>query len=183
MSKQTFNVGGLDQLMRNMNTLKDKTIKKATRAGINAGLTPLVKTIKHEIDNVSSDQASTSLKRAAKKTIGKRLKKRRGKYHGKAGFAVGKPTKRRKFTARERYQAGWGGMKILSGVGISASNIHWFVLGTASRFRRKGATGKIKPVFHGIIPMAAISSSGKVAEATKKKTSEVIEREARKMRT
>jgi hypothetical protein len=170
---------GLDKMLRTLNTTKDKTAKKCARAGVSAGLTPLTKAMRAA---VNASPASTELKRQARKTIGRSLKKRRGNYSGKAGFGVGKPSKKKNMTAHERYVYGQGGAKLASGVGISATNIHWFVLGTDERQTKSGkATGQIKDLLKGVVPSATMSARGAMLQAARKKCTEVLARETAKL--
>jgi hypothetical protein len=182
---------GMNDLVKTLNTIKDKSLKKATRAGINASLTPLTKAMRAAV-NASS--ASTALKRAARKVIGKSLKKKRGTYQGKAGFAVGKQSKSKRVKSSIR----WGSSK--GGVGLSATNIHWFVLGTDDRetgsrsWSIKGGkrsrstgnarryTGKIDDSLSGLLGPAAASSGPAMLAAARKKIEQVLAREAAKAR-
>jgi len=145
--------------------------KKAARAGINAGLTPLVKAMRAAINGTS---ASSDLKRQARKTVGKRFAKAksgasRGAYEAKAGFAVGKkkgkPTK-----GKSR------------GVGVGPANIHWFVLGTESRTHETTghSTGRIANIFDDVTRLAYAGSGAAMVNAARTKIAEVIKREALK---
>jgi hypothetical protein len=177
---------GLDELRRTLTNLKDKGVKKAAKAGINAGLQPLISAIRSQ---VNSAPISADLKKEVRATIGKRLQKVGDDYVGKAGFGVGKSSKSKKVKAATRH-----GEK--GGVGISSANIHWFVLGTAERFTgskqaggpkhryRKNtgnaahATGKIEPVLAGFVAKAAESAESRITAAAASKISAVLTAEA-----
>ena len=68
-----------------------------------------------------------------------------------------------------------------SGVGVSAANIHWFVLGTDERHQKSGhPTGQIANVFGNVTRLALTASTGPSLAAARRKITQVIEREARK---
>jgi hypothetical protein len=122
---------GLDDLRATMGMLKDKTAQKAAKAGVNAGLKIIADAVKREINGLP---ISGELKAAARATVNKRLRKKEGQDStGKVGFGVGAKTAKKKETAHARYLRGQGGGHETRGVGVSASNIHWFVLGTEDR--------------------------------------------------
>jgi cell division septum initiation protein DivIVA len=165
---------GLDDLLRKLDTIKDRMAKKAAKAGVNAGLTPLAQAMRSA---VNASPASPELKRAARKMIGKRLKKKEGKdYVGKVGFAVGKATKAKKEKAAKRSVD-----KSKKGVGVSQSNIHWFVLGTKDRKTKTGhPTGRVEELLKGCVAQASSQAASAMLEAARKKVSEVLAREAAK---
>ena len=196
--KRSGALDGMDAMIRTLNTTKDKTAKKCATAGVRAGLTPLAKAMRAAI-NASS--ASTGLKRAARKTIGKSLRRYRGgkgARGGKAGFAVGKPPKKKAAAAHERSVYGQRGAKMAKGVGVSSANIHWYVLGTKERTLTKGPravvleerndfitvqnTGKITGVFKGVVPRATVAARGAMLEAARKKVTQVLAKELAKTR-
>ena len=167
---------GLNNLVANLNYLALQTSKKAGRAGINAALTVFAKQSRKEIN---SSPASPSAKRAARKTISKRLK-RAGIYFttGKVGFGAGPQRKSKKAKAAARAKD-----KSRRGVGISSSNIHWFVLGTKERQTASGkSTGAMPKIFDGVIQRAVQSSLAKALDAAQKKIAQVIAVEAAKMK-
>lgn len=161
---------GEKMLDRKLNYLATHGGKKAARAGINAGMVPLAKALRAAINTTD---ASSDLKRQARKTIGKRFAKakfgaKRGQYEAKAGFAVGK--KKGKPT---------GGKS--RGVGVGPANVHWFVLGTEGRRHDTGhRTGQIANVFDGVTRMAYAGSAAAMVRAARVKIAEVITREALK---
>ncbi len=168
---------GLDKMLRTLNTTKDRTARKVARASVQAGLTPLTKAMR---SGINGSPASTTLKKAARKTIGKSVKKGRftgGMIGGKAGFGVGKPSKKKREAASARSSGGHG-------VGISASNIHWAVLGTDERTQTKSgkSTGKLDPFFEGVVPNAVKSSGPAMLKAAQVKAKQVLARETAKAR-
>ena len=189
-------LAGLDALLAKLEILKTGTLKKATKAGVNAGLGVLAKSMRQAIN---SSPASPQMKRAARLTIGKRLLAKEGKPAvGKAGFAVGKQSKRKKEKAKAR-----AGDKSRGGVGISASNIHWPTLGTkqrtagqsrdrAGRLERDDSrhgsrsgdhshrTGAMPAVLAGVIETAVSSSEAAVLDAARTKIQQVIAADAAK---
>jgi hypothetical protein len=121
---------GLDALRQKFKTLADKGVKKAAKAGVNAGLGVLAKEIRSA---VNSSSMSPQEKAAVRRTVAKRLKKKEGQeLVGKAGFGVGPKSKRKKEIAHARNVRGQGGGHDVRGVGISGANVHW-LMGTADR--------------------------------------------------
>jgi hypothetical protein len=120
---------GFDSMVRKLDTLKDRSAKKVAKAGVNAGLGKLSQEMRRA---VNAAPITAEMKKAARATIAKRLNKKEGEpWKGKAGFGVGKRTKAKKDKAAARSDA--GAMGATRGVGISAANIHWGVLGTVER--------------------------------------------------
>jgi len=182
---------GLQEVLKNVSELRDKKAIQIAHSSVNAGLNPLTKSLRSAV-NTSS--ASNELKRAARQTIGKRIVKQEGDIvYGKFGFAVGKrpsanSRKAQKAQARKQlYQKGGA-----RGVGISTNNIHWGVLGTQER-TTKGSnattlrgkqisrgvphrTGRMKPIFAGLIERAVSSSKNDVLAAMQKKASQILEK-------
>jgi hypothetical protein len=194
---EEFRLQGLDQLVRAINRLKDKTVQKAARAGINAGLAAMNKAIRSAV-NASS--ASPEMKRAARAAIGKRLLKEaqsRSIIAAKGGFGVGLHGKRKRAKAAARAQD-----RTRRGVGISASNIHWAVLGTRDRFTgtktvrgnaRKSVSGRLRytkatgnprhptgsmpAVLAGIIPSVVSSAGPEIMDAVRRKVQDTLAKE------
>ncbi len=173
----TKGLKGLDKMLTVLNTTKDRTAKRVARAGVQAGLTPLAKAMR---SGINGSPASPALKKAARKTIGKSLKRGRntgGMTVGKAGFSVGKPNKKKRQAAAARSQSGHG-------VGVSASNVRWFVLGTPKRYQKttKRYTGILKPFFEGVVKKAAATASPAMLKAAQVKCTQVLARETAKAR-
>ncbi len=187
-------ITGDKALDRKFKRLASSGQRKASKAGIRAGMTPIAKAMRAAINAVPDSEASPSQKRGARKTVGKRFAKgrkggaARGQYGAKVGFAVGK--KRKKLA----------GKRTRPGVGIGARNIHWFVLGTKKRYTgrrtwttRKGgtrskSTGNVRRYtgfikagkFIDVTKQALASSAGASIAAARKKIQQVIIKEARK---
>ena len=163
-------LSGLDELRKTLGALKDKGVKKAAKAGIVAGLQPLLSAIRSEINGAP---ISPELKKAARQTLGKSLKKSGDDYLGKAGFGVGKAKAKNARAAKRHGEKG--------GVGVSTANIHWFVLGTTERETGRGwKRGNIAPMLAGFVAKAAESSSSRITSAAAEKISSVLAAEAAK---
>ena len=161
----TATVTGDKRLDRRLANLGKRGATRAITAGVRAGLTPVARALRRAI-NASS--VSTQVKREARKTVGKRFKRKRGSKirEAKVGFAVGKKVKKE------------SGKK---GVGISSNNIHWFVLGTEQRSTKNGRdTGQIEDMFSGLCQQALDRSKQAAMDAARAKISQVIKREAKK---
>lgn len=188
---------GLDELLSTLSTIKDRGAKRAARAGLTAGLAVLRTSMRSQINATS---ASPALKRAARASIGSKLKKEAEGIAGKVGFSVGKKLKTvsKQSAAKLAKQTAKGTRS--GGVGISASNIHWFVLGTVPREtgsvarKSKGGnyrsstgnpvhkTGSIRPILGSVVLMAVASSNAAMLDAARKKVTEVLAAEAAKAR-
>lgn len=158
---------GFDRVMKVLDTTKDKTARKMAKSGINAALMELSKAIRK---GVNSAPLSPEMKRAVRTTIAKRLKKKENQpYQGKAGFGVGKQSKKKREKATAR-----AGDKSRRGVGIAAANIHWPVFGTQERSAGGHPTGKMPALLLGIVKQAAAASGPAMLEAARKKVSTVL---------
>lgn len=176
---------GLDEMISTLNTVKDRGQKRVIRAGVNGALTPLVRAMRAA---VNASPASKEVKRQARKTLGKGLRKTKGTHQGKAGFAVGKQSKAKKEAAGK-------------GVGISSTNIHWFVLGTTDRYTgtrtwktRHGQarsrttgnarrfTGRIDDTLGNLLGPAAASAGPAMLEAARSKMTKALASEAKRAR-
>lgn len=170
-------ITGDKALMRKLKMLETTVSKRAARAGVNAGLTPIVRAIKQGINDSA---ASKEVKRVARPTIGKRLATTQGVVtQAKVGFGVGKGGKARtkKITTAQRRREGRGRRR---GVGINARNIHWLVLGTKGRVQTKTGhkTGAVRAFFEGIIARASIGAAQASLRASQTKAWQVIKRAA-----
>lgn len=191
---------GAKELQIKLRHLAEVGSKRAIVAGIRAAMPPLAKAMRAAIN---SSEASPELKREARKTIGARFGKTRAiqERHAKVGFGVGMRAAAigRAMTARGKRIA--AGKQEKKGVGISAANIHWFVLGTDDRYSggtrrrvRKTAemakgftvyggsglhpTGRIRNIFGQVTRLAFASSAAAMVEAARVKINEVIQKEA-----
>jgi hypothetical protein len=176
-------ITGLRAVERKLNRLATTSSKKATVAGHRASMTTIAKAMRSA---VNASDASTFLKREARKSIGARFSKGMAKELtlAKVGFSVGKKAKQVKSAqaARgKRLGAGKGGGR---GVGISAANIHWFVLGTKKRRTKSGfgsgekGTGQIANVFGDVTRLAFAASHRAAVVAARKKIWAVMKKEA-----
>jgi hypothetical protein len=174
---------GLDKMFRSLDRVSGAS-KKAAKAGVKAGLTSLARTIKKAID---ASDADPNVKRIAKQTIGNRLKTQAGgDAVGKAGFGVGKKSKKirgqRAADATDR-----AGDKTQPGVGVSASNIHWFVRGApkGAGERKKDSgdpTGRMEPTLDDVIDTAISVGAAPALAAAAAKSKQVLAREAAKVK-
>lgn len=180
-------LAGLGKMFRTLENLKGSA-RKAARAGIDAGLASLVRTTKKAIDGTD---AHPDVKRIGKQTIGKRIvSERRQITEGKTGFGVGKKGKKTR-SKRAGQAKARAADKSKRGVGVSASNIHWFVRGAGmpnqggkSKGKRKLDTGenrgRMKPTLDGVIDTAISVGAAPALAAAAVKTKQVLAREAAK---
>ena len=172
---------GDKELERKLKHLSRRGSKRAITAGIRGSMVPIARAMRAAINATA---ASTDLKREARKAIGARFGKTRRitERHAKVGFSVGKKAK--------QIRAAYRSKKVdEKGVGISATNVHWFVLGTDERVLKKGSargpkaghpTGQIVNVFGDVTRLAMAGSMAASVAAARKKITQAIEREARK---
>jgi hypothetical protein len=168
-------------LERKLAHLEKRAARRVAAKGIRAGLTVVGKAMRSAIN---ASDASPELKREARKTIGQRFQRKVAGGLGpqaKVGFSVAKRTKqiaKARAARTKRVEAGKSGGR---GVGISAKNIHWFVLGTDEREHKSGhSTGKIDGVFGDVTRQALATSQGAALAAARAKMSAEIKKEALK---
>lgn len=124
---------GIPEVDRRLRLLATREANNITRSAIQVGLTVLANEIDDAIESYPG--ISRELKRAMKRTVGKRLvTKSRGpeEVAAKAGLGVGKRT-----AAKRSREAGVDFRRITrgrKGGGLSSANIHWFALGTVNRY-------------------------------------------------
>jgi hypothetical protein len=171
-------VQNLQEMMDTLREIKEMFPKKAAKAGVNAGLAELTKEMRRRVNSMP---ISAELKSALRKTIAKRLKKKeRDDYTGKAGFGVGRGSKKKRMDARARHLLGQGNAGIIAGVGISANNVHW-LMGTQERQTITGhRTGAMPDVIRGVIKEAAASAAPSMLNAAAQKVTQVLAAEAAK---
>ena len=163
---------GLDQLRGTLRTIENDAAKKAAKAGVSAGLQALVSAIRQEINGLG---ISGEAKAACRLLVGRRLMKVGADYVGKAGFAVGKPSAAKKLSAGLRHLG-------QRGVGISANDIHWLVLGTAMRTTQSGhRTGEGPALLAGVVGEAASGAVSQILTAAQVGISKVLATEAAKV--
>lgn len=185
-------VEGLPQLRATLGRLAATGQKRALRAGVGGAMTEIAKAARQ---GVNSSSAPPAVKKAARKTIGRRYKADKGgQPAAKVGFGVGRPSRKKREEARARYESSQ------PGVGLSSANIHWFTLGTRRRVLKRRAiippdewgdfrvllpgasTGSIRPMLAGVLPRAAVSAAAAATATAAKRVQEVLAREARKAR-
>jgi hypothetical protein len=127
---------GIAEIDAKLAGLSSKAARRITRKATNAGLKVLTDQIRAEI---KAESISPQLRRALLKTVGRRFKRRSGRdeMNAKAGLGVGKKPKPVVRSGKNK-----------GGVGLSTRNIHWFALGTKSRFTKSSRrySGRIKAV-------------------------------------
>jgi len=171
-------IEGAEELARKFARLGGPIGRRAMRAALNAALTVVARYARARVNATPAVKAE--LKAQARRLIGKRFKKQssgvaKGQVMAKTGFSVGSASKK---------EQGWKGMK---GVGISAQNIHWFVLGTDERRLWHGSargpkalhpTGRIRPLLSGIMQDALAMSQTSALAAARTKISQILSKEA-----
>lgn len=158
---------GIPELDKRLEGLKLAVANRCARAGLSKGARLAAKKIKAEVP---------SKQKHIRKAIGSSVKKQkagpnRGFTSAKAGAAVGRASK----AVEKKARGGKGG------VGISAANIHWFIMGTQERTVKKTGqkAGRMPP--NPIVQKAMERGKGPVIEAIKQGTLESIDRERLKL--
>ena len=142
----TFVLTGVRQLDRKLASLSSKVVRKVASPAVNRALTVLKKGIQSEIP---------AQYKSAKKAIGKRFNKaktgeQRGLVVAKVGAGVGADAKSRKVARTKK-----------GGVGISARNIHWFILGTGKRKTKTGRNrGSMPAILAGCVERGVAKTEG-----------------------
>jgi hypothetical protein len=123
--KAGFVINGEKIIVQELQNLQQKGGKAVARVVLKSGLNIIAKQMRRDLD--------PKVKEAAK-AIGTRVTvTRQNVTRAKVGFGVGKNTRRMKFT---RKRTGQGG------VGIGPNNVHWYIVGTAARWRYGAAGGQ-----------------------------------------
>ncbi len=181
-------IKGLRKMQRKLDYLARKGSRRVARAGAVGMAVPLRREIRRGVNRTrvpkpKSGEAST-LKRSVRQAISSSIKLKRGDYELKVGFGVGKQPKAKKAKASARAKEG-------GGVGISARNVHWAVLGTgefsektkSKRRKDSGAsTGSTKAVFKGVVQLAVVAGSKPAIREAAKRAKIALRKEARKRR-
>lgn len=176
-------------LDRKLKRLSTTSSNRAITAGIRASMTPVARAMRSA---VNASEASTSLKREARRAIGQRFAKakggpKRGIREAKVGFGVGQTEKVRARKVASGEAARAKGESSGKGVGVGVANIHWFVLGTDERVLKHGSergpkaghpTGEIDNVFGGVTRLAFAASNQAAVVAARKKIWAVTKKEA-----
>jgi hypothetical protein len=163
----------IEALRTGLSQFGASTQRRTLRQATSKGLRVLQKSVKAEIP---------SEWKQVKPLIGVRMLKAVAGQDpaGKVGAGVGKQTKARKARAADRAAQGRSGAK--KGVGISASNVHWPILGTGQRQTKSGkSTGRMPPQIPDIVkngvragyPQAVTVMIGAVQEGIDKEASKL----------
>lgn len=182
-------IKGLKKMRRKLDALARKGSKRVARAGAVGMAAPLRREIRRgvkatKVPKPKSGEAST-LKRNVRQAISSSIKLKGGDYELKVGFGVGKQAKGRRVKAKARAVEG-------GGVGISARNVHWAILGTGefskktrSKRRKKSSgasTGSTEAVFEGVVQVAVAAGSKPALREAAKRAKIALQKEARKRR-
>lgn len=163
---------GLKELQVKLIRLEKVSSRKAARAGVNAGLNPIVQAIR---TTVNATKASDEAKLAARQSVGKRLATTKGVITtARAGFGGGTKAQAEQSVEKAKARSSSGGK------GISMRNIHWLVLGVLNRFQyttgRK--TGSYRGIFLDVVARAVAISKVASINAARRKIWQVTKREA-----
>ena len=178
----------------------ERSTKQMKLVGLRGMQIPLKKGLRKEVNTMTDPGGRTSktgkalkltsLKRAARKTVGSSVKKvwggGKGDYQLKVGYGVGTRTKGKMAKATAR-----AGSK-RRGVGISAQNIHWVILGTgkyskktrSAREKKKtgASTGSTAPMMIGMVKAAIRSMGREAVRESGRRLKLFLSKEARKRR-
>jgi hypothetical protein len=134
----TLTTIGIPQLDRRLEALGTREANRITRSALNQGLTVLAQAERQAI--ASDSELSPDVRRELKKLVGKRLVLQNARglaIAAKAGLGVGQRPRGAKAKARAAAKSAASAAQrsgnSAKGVGISANNVHWFVLGTDDR--------------------------------------------------
>jgi len=140
-------LSGQKELLAALKGIDDAMVDKIAPAGMRGYLRETAKGVKSEIPSQFKD---------ARQGVGSRFVKRDKRTKlvtAKAGSKVGIKTQRLEAMA-EKASAKRGKKGSRRGVGISANNIHWAIMGTKQRTRKSdgASTGQMGPLLPGIVP-------------------------------
>lgn len=171
-------LSGQRELLQALEGVDDAMVDKIAPAGMRGYLRETAKAIKSEIPGKF---------KSARKGIGSRFVKRDKRTKqvvAKAGSQVGIKKEKRKAWG-EQAKAKRGNK---SGVGISANNIHWAILGTSERTQTTTGrrTGKMAPLLPGVVPAGVRKSKpaalAKFRELSKKELVRQVKKHRQKVR-
>lgn len=156
---------GLKPLQKRLDALKKGSRESIERSAVRAGLNVIGSGIKKGL--------STTVKHV-RPSVKSRFKRGRVRIVAKVGFGVG-PRNKKQTKTRDRKDRG--------GVGISANNIHWWLLGTKQRSTKSGKNTGIMPAQQpGMVPRAYAANKAaafkKMVDAARKR----LDKEAAKLR-
>lgn len=156
-------VTGDDQLDKFLLEFETKTARQAMRSGLRAGNNVIKKAIQKE----------TSIK-SVRDSIGSIVvQKKNGEIISKVGAGVGKSTGLG--AAKKEIAAGVNRPEGKKGVGMSARNIHWYVLGTAQRRTKSGRNTGRMPA-NGIVKAGWSKCRSAAMKALQDKTAQMLNR-------
>ncbi len=165
---------GIPELDARLEGLKLAVANRIARGGLAKGVRVAVKKIKAEVP---------STQKHLRKAIGGYVKKQKrgankGIVEAKAGAAVGK----KKAAQTSEAAAAKASRGKRGGVGISAANIHWYIMGTGDRVRTRVNPGQRsgKMPANPIVQRAMATGKGPVLAAVKDGVMDGIAREAAK---
>jgi hypothetical protein len=152
MKGAVFTLTGDESLIKTLAHLRDSVARRAMRKGLTKAMRIVAKGMKAQVP--------VNLK-SMKPAIGSRLSsgKSRGQFTAKAGAAVGKASKVEAKTKKAKRR----------GVGIGGRNIHWWILGTASRTNAKTgkSTGAMPAIASQVVKAGFAASQSQASEVIK----------------
>jgi len=163
---------GIPELDARLDGLKLAVANRVARSALSKGVRVAVKKIKAEVP---------STQKHLRKAIGGYVKKQKrgankGIVEAKAGAAVGKNKAAQASDAVAANAARNG----KGGAGISAANIHWYIMGTQERTVKKTGQRVGRMPANPIVQRAMATGKGPVLAAVKDGVMDGIEREAAK---
>ena len=166
---------GIPELDKRLEGLQLAVANRVARSALAKGARVAAKTIKSEIP---------SRHKAMRKAIGSSVKRvksgpNKGFTQAKAGAAVGKKAAKQKAEAEQTKAQRKAEGK--PGVGISAQNIHWYILGTRERTVTKTGQRVGKMPANPIIQQAMARGKGRVFLAVRTGFEDAFERERAKL--
>lgn len=171
-------LSGQKELLAALKGIDDAMVDKIAPAGMRGYLRETAKAIKAEIPGELKDARQGINSRFVKRD------KRTKEVSAKAGSGVGIKDARKQALA-EKASAKRGKR---SGVGISANNVHWAILGTGERTRKSDgqSTGVMKPLLPDIVPRGVHKSKdaalAKFRELSKKELVRQVQKRRKKAR-
>lgn len=166
---------GIPELDARLEGLQLAVANRVARGALAKGARLAAKKIKAEIP---------SGQKQLRKAIGSSAKKQKrgpnkGWVEAKAGAAVGKKAAKQKAEAEQTKAQRKAAKK--AGVGISAANIHWYIMGTAERTVKKTGQRVGRMPANPVVQKAMASGKGPVLNAVKEGVMDGIEREREKL--
>ncbi|HUT92914.1 MAG TPA: hypothetical protein VMY37_25705 [Thermoguttaceae bacterium] len=175
--KAVIEIVGMEELIRAVATIKNKTSRNAMAAGVRAAMTIVRKHIRKEINSQECHTAhAASLKAGMRKSVGGSFKKggldhlgRRHATIAKVGLGVGKKGEARLSRGQTEDAKG-------KRLGVTPETLHWFVLRTPTRSR-----SQVPPLFEGVVERATASAGEPSMQAAVTKAKQRFERDAARL--